>query len=460
MVLEVNMAQRSEKDRSYQELLRSVSEQADNSTEEKDPSVEVDIHGDPVEPEPVAPHTEDTPHRRRTPQNGGNAPQRSHAGGKKKKKRRKHRSARVFGVLIMLTLIFVISISLSVLIIDVGKDMLGLEGTETLVVFNIPEGATTAEIAESLGEMGIIKRPKAFMYFSRLSKADAGYIAGDHEVSSAMAYEEIINELSGNAITEDQVAVDVMFPEGCTLIDAAKKLEEANVCDAQRFLYYFNTGNLGYDFEKYLPQNTGLKFYRMEGYLFPDTYTFYEDMEPSAVCQKIYVNFDTKITDEMYDRMEELDVTLDEVITLASVVQCEAADAEEMPKIASVFWNRLEHPAEFGGKLQSNPTTNYVDNVIKKNDTLHNDQMYEAYDTYKCKGLPAGAICNPGLDAINAVLYPEETGYYYFYADIDTKRTYFARTLDEHNDNIARVNGEYVEEDDEDGEDNAEGDAE
>ena len=92
-------------------------------------------------------------------------------------------------------------------------------------MFNIPEGATTQDIADSLAEQGIIKIPKAFVYFSRLSNADANYIAGDHEVSSAMAYEEIVNELTGNAMQADVVTVDVMFPEGCTLVEAAAKLE-------------------------------------------------------------------------------------------------------------------------------------------------------------------------------------------------------------------------------------------
>ncbi|MBR1458784.1 MAG: endolytic transglycosylase MltG, partial [Oscillospiraceae bacterium] len=161
---------------------------------------------------------------------------------KKRKKKKKHGSGRIFGVLIMLTLIFVISITLAVGIIEVGKDMLGINGTETLVIFNIPEGANTAEIAEDLHEQGIIEIPKAFIYFSRLSKADANYIAGDHEVSSAMAYEAIINELTGNAITPEMTVVDVTFPEGCTLMQAARKLEENNVCDAQRCLYYFNAG--------------------------------------------------------------------------------------------------------------------------------------------------------------------------------------------------------------------------
>ena len=403
---------------------------------------EVEIRGDGA-PRRSVRHTGEPPRRRKS----GSSKRSSSKSAKNRKKRRNRQTLRIYGVIMMLVLIFVVSITLSVGIIEVGKDMLGLEGTETLTVFNIPEGATTTEIADALYDKGIIKIPKAFVYFSRLSKADAGYIAGDHEISSAMAYEEIINELSGNAIAEDQVAVNVMFPEGCTLVEAADKLQEAKVCEASKFLYYFNAGNLGYDFENYLPKNTGLKFYRMEGYLFPDTYTFYEDMEPDAVCQKIYVNFDSKITPEMYKRMKELDVTLDEVITLASIVQKEAADEDEMPKIASVFWNRLENPEEFAGKLQSDPTTNYVDDVIRRYETLQNDQMYEAYDTYKCQGLPAGAICNPGIAAINAVLYPEKTGFYYFYANVDTKTTYFARTLEEHNKNIARANGEYVEED-------------
>ncbi len=402
---------------------------------------EVEIRGDGA-PKRTVRRTGDQPRRRTQSSRSSSA-----AKAKQRKKRRNRQTLRIYGVIMMLVLIFVVSITLSVGIIQVGKDMLGLEGTETLMVFNIPEGATTSEIAEMLHEKGVIKIPKAFIYFSRLSRADASYIAGDHEVSSAMAYEEIINELSGNAIAEDQVAVNVMFPEGCTLVEAADKLQEAKVCEASKFLYYFNAGNLGYDFENYLPKNAGLKFYRMEGYLFPDTYTFYEEMEPDAVCQKIYVNFDSKITPEMYKRMKEINMSLDEVITLASIVQREAANEDEMPKIASVFLNRMKNPAEFAGKLQSDPTSKYVDDVIRRYETLQNDQMYEAYDTYKCAGLPAGAICNPGLAAINAVLYPEKTGFYYFYANVDTKTTYFARTLEEHNKNIARANGEYVEED-------------
>ncbi len=357
---------------------------------------------------------------------------------KKRRKRRKHKSARIYSVLIMLTLILVISITLAMGIIEVGKDMLGINGTQTLKVFEIPENATTSEIADSLHEQGIIRIPKAFVFFSRLSKADASYIAGKHEVSSAMAYEALIAELTGSAMEENEV-VDVMFPEGCTLYEAAQKLEENNVCDASKFLYYFNTGGMGYEFEKHLPTTTSkLKFYRMEGYLFPDTYTFYEEMEPADVCNKIYVNFNSKITEEDYARMDELHIGLDEMITFASMVQAEAANEEEMPKIASVFWNRLNAPDTYP-QLQSDPTKKYVERTIKPNIELGDQLIYDAYDTYTCTGLPAGAIGNPGRAAIDAVLHPAETDYYYFYANVDTGVTYFARTLEEHEQNIEKV---------------------
>ncbi|MBE6876878.1 MAG: endolytic transglycosylase MltG [Ruminococcus sp.] len=361
---------------------------------------------------------------------------------KKKKisqKERRQRSARVYGVLIMLTFVFVISISLAVGIIEVGKDMLGINGSQRLVLFNIPEGATTAEIAQDLYEDGIIRIPKAFIYFSKLSKDDVNFVAGNHEISASMAYETLIAELSKSMADDDsQAVVDVMFPEGITLYDAAMKLQENNVCEASKFLYYFNAGNLGYEFEDHLPAtNSTLKFYRMEGYCFPDTYTFYEESEPDDVCRKIYMNFNLKIKDEYYDRMEELGISLDEVITLASIIQKEAAHDGDMPMISSVFWNRLNSP-EYS-KLQSDVTTLYVENVIKPNIELDNQAIYDAYDTYICNGLPAGAVCNPGIAAIEAVLYPAESDYYYFYANVDTGETFFARTLEEHNANIEMV---------------------
>ena len=256
-----------------------------------------------------------------------------------------------------------------------------------------------------------------------MSGADTNFIPGEYELSPSDAYETILTKLTTD-MSEYKETVDITFVEGISIFEAAQKLEEERVCDAERFLYYFNAGGYGFNFESKLPSSSASKFYRMEGYLFPDTYKFYVDSDPESVCMKIYQNFENKITEEYYNQMDKLGMTLDEVITLASIVQAEAASKDSMKMVASVFENRLADPDNFP-KLESDPTTYYVDEIIKPNIEIPSEALFESYDTYQCNGLPSGAIGNPGLDAIEAVLYPADTNYYFFYANIDTKETYF-----------------------------------
>lgn len=362
---------------------------------------------------------------------------------KKKKKKRKKHHYRLPGVLILTTLIFAVAISLSLVIIAYGKDMLGIGKSEATQLIVIPEGATTEEISLMLEKDGIIKSPEFFQLFSRLSKSDDEYIAGEHFVRPNMAYETIIEELT-SIQSEEKVQVSVTFPEGITLVDAATKLEAANVCSASDFIFYFNSGGYGFDFESKLSSSTTLKFYRMEGYLFPDTYYFYENMSPEQVCQKIYLNFDQKMTAERYKKMEDLNITLDQLITLSSIVQAEAPTMESMTMVASVFWNRLNNPDVFP-LLQSDPTTYYARDVIKPNMEIEDQLILDAYDTYKSPGLPPGPICNPGIEAIDAVLENFPSNYYYFYANVNTAQTYFAETLEEHEANIEMVQQQIAE---------------
>ena len=182
----------------------------------------------------------------------------------------------------------------------------------------------------------------------------------------------------------------------------------------------------------------------MEGYLFPDTYYFYENMSPEQVCQKIYLNFDQKMTAERYKKMEDLNITLDQLITLSSIVQAEAPTMESMTMVASVFWNRLNNPDVFP-LLQSDPTTYYARDVIKPNMEIEDQLILDAYDTYKSPGLPPGPICNPGIEAIDAVLENFPSNYYYFYANVNTAQTYFAETLEEHEANIEMVQQQIAE---------------
>ncbi len=156
------------------------------------------------------------------------------------------------------------------------------------------------------------------------------------------------------------------------------------------------------------------------------------------VAKKIYRNFDARITPDLYGRMNDLDMELEEVLTLASVIQAEAANTKDMKMVASVFFNRLNNPDEYP-LLQSDPTTNYVEEIIMPNVEFKSEAMFKAYDTYQGAGLPPGPICNPGLDAINAVLYPAETDYYYFCSNLETGEFYYAETLDEHNQNLVEA---------------------
>lgn len=361
--------------------------------------------------------------------------------GKKRKKKRKRN--RLPGVLILTVFIFAVSICLSLVIIAFGKDMLGIGKGDTTHLIVVQEGETTDQIAQMLHEEGIIKSPECFKLFMKLRKSNDTYIAGEHFLSPNMAYETIISKLTDYE-EEEKETVEVTFPEGITIYDAANILEENGVCSAEDFIFYFNSGGYGFEFEQRLPVDTSLKFNRMEGYVFPDTYYFYSNMDPEQVCQKIYNNFNSKMTDERYAQMEKLGLSLDQLITFASIVQKEAASVDTMTLVASVFWNRYNNQDIFP-LLQSDPTSNYANDVIKPHMEVYDETIIDAYDTYKGAGLPPGAICNPGLEAIDAVLANFQSPYFYFIANINTGQTYFSETLEEHEANQAIVEEQYAE---------------
>ncbi len=357
---------------------------------------------------------------------------------KKRTKRKRRRRGRVVSALLITFVVIVVSILISVLVMTFGRDALGINNDTKTRIVNIPSGSNTSEIAEILKDEGIINHPKLFVFFAGRSDKDGQFTAGEHELRPDMAYETIFEELASPAMNEAGT-VKLAFPEGITLREAADMLESTGVCDADDFIDFFNqNARYGYAYEAYLPSFVNEKFYAMEGYLFPDTYIFYQDMDVDLVCQKILENFNSKITPEYYERMEELDITLDQMLTLASMIQAEAGTVEQMSKISSVFWNRLNHSTEYP-KLQSDPTGNYVEEVIKPNIKNADPKIFSTYDTYESDGLPPGAICNPGLDAIRAALYPADTDYYYFYSNLATRETYFSRTYEEHEAVIDRI---------------------
>lgn len=362
-----------------------------------------------------------------------------------KKKKKKRKRSRLPGVIILVTLIFGVSIVSSLVIIGYGKDMLGIDKSEETHLIVVPDGATTEDIALMLQNDGIIKSADAFVMFANLRDKGLGYISGEHFIRPNMPYETLINELTQLPTEELGESIEVTFPEGVTLLEASHILEDKGICSAEDFVFYFNSGGFGCSFEDLLPVDTSLKFQRMEGYLFPDTYFFYENSDIESVCQKIYYNFESKMNDERREKMRELNLNLDQLITFASIVQKEAAVTSDMDDVASVFWNRLNNSDAFP-LLQSDPTSNYSNNVVRPNMEYFNQIIIDSYDTYKSPGLPPGAICNPGIEAIDAVLKAKETPYFFFIANLNTKVTYFSETIEQHEEYQAMIEQQYAEE--------------
>ena len=219
----------------------------------------------------------------------------------------------------------------------------------------------------------------------------------------------------------DDLTVRVTFPEGWTIIEIAQRLEENGVCSAEEFIAlttdeeYLST--LDYKFLTGI--ETDKIAYYLEGFIFPDTYDFYKGESPEKALSRFLKNTDKRITEEHIKRAEELGYTMTEIIALASIIQEEASNPKEMPYVSSVLHNRLNNPSY--GKLQCDVTIHYVNDRITDSPYLEGDTSVYAplYNTYKCNGLPAGPICNPGLAAIEAALYPAETDYYFFFTDAD-----------------------------------------
>lgn len=348
------------------------------------------------------------------------------SGSKKKRKRKKKRNTgKIAFRLIIFCVIIIIACICAFFLINIGMEVTGLgRHDDTELIIEIPKGATSEDIANILVDNEIINNPIAFRVLSNKQNANS-YKAGKHKVTANMSYSDLIDVLQQDPIQE-KISVDVTFPEGYTLDQCAAELEKAGVCRADEFIEAFNNAEFGYNFEKKV-EDKATKYYKMEGYCFPDTYTFFKDSEPEVVCKKIYANFAEKVNANMLGRMEDLGLTLDETLALASIVQSEAPTSNQMKLVSSVFWNRLNDKETFP-KLESDPTKKYA--------ALSG---IELYDTYKSEGVPPGAICNPGADAINAVLYPEETEYYFFCSNLTTQEFYYAKTLKQHEKNLAEA---------------------
>lgn len=352
---------------------------------------------------------------------------------------KKHR--RVTGLTAVMTVLWVTavlvaSVYLSIFIITSINDLVGFEKQSKEIEIIVPEGATLSEIADLLAEKGVIDEPFAFEVYARVKNMQNRLYAGTYTLNSNLGYDQIFLALRASEYETQEVSVTIY--EGMTVREIAELLENKGVCDADEFMEVVDSGEYGYDFESQMGTDP-LIYHKWEGYLFPDTYNFYLDDKPTSVVMKMVSNFNNKVTSSYYDRMQELGLSLEDTITLASMIQSEAGVRTDMETISSVFHNRLADPTNFPN-LESDVTYFYYQNEIfgdeKITSSEQQDAYHEAYDTYYRLGLPVGPICNPGLDAIEAALYPADTDYYFFVTD-DLGNFYYAATLEEHEANVA-----------------------
>lgn len=339
---------------------------------------------------------------------------------------------RALATLLSVVVLLGISAVLAFYILASANDFLGFSQESKEVQIVVEESDTLSTVVHELKKTGVVTQGFNFEVYAKLKKLDEKLQPGTYTLDARMSYDELIYALRSGEERDD--IVKISFPEGMTVHEIADELQENEVCSAKAFLEAVQKDDLSsYDFIPQVEEGS-LRYLRLEGYVFPDTYYFFVGENPSAVLKKFLDAFDKRVTAEMRQQVEEMGLTLDEAVTMASIIQKEASDVQEMADVASVFYNRLKNSSKFP-KLQSDVTINYVESDIKPYLEISNQEMYDAYNTYECNGLPVGPVCNPGVDAINAVLYPSSTNYYFFISDKDGKY-YYATTLAEHNKNI------------------------
>lgn len=347
---------------------------------------------------------------------------------KNTRKRKKKGSRGVIRTIVWVLCILAVSVSLAVGVILCLIDYMGLGASKTVTI-TIDEGESLESIAQELHENEAVKIPWLFRLYCSTKDYDKEFKTGAHTIKTDMGYSQIVYEF---AYTEgyNTETVSITIPELATVDDIAELLAKNNVCTEEQFYDAEENSTFNYSFLKDIP--TKQVHYRLEGYLFPDTYEFYvwnSKEGAEFAIDRMLSNFNEKFSDELRVKADKLGYSLHEILSLASIIELECSGYyDEMPKVSAVFYNRLNNWGDHPKTLGSSPTADYP---------YGNGN----YDTNKIEGLPPGPLCSTGINAIEAALNPEkdfDNVYFYFVTDTNFK-FYYTRTLDEHNYTISSL---------------------
>ena len=272
------------------------------------------------------------------------------------------------------------------------------------VKFKVKEGMDAAEIARRLEKEGLIDSGFKFRMLAKWGGYEDKLKVGSYNLNTAMTYDEIFQKL----LAGEPEVIQFTIPEGFGVKDIAKRLEETGLVDREEFLKKA---------EKFVPYDYVEKrsnvFYYCEGFLFPDTYEVENDVEVDDILKLMAENFDYRLNKKMRERAKEEGLSIYDLITLASIVEKEVRYPEDRPIVAQVFFKRLK----LDMPLQTDASLQYLMDTPKEDVSIADTKIDSPYNTYQHKGLTPGPIANPGIESINAVLYPADTNYLYFVAD-------------------------------------------
>ena len=266
-------------------------------------------------------------------------------------------------------------------------------------------------VAKQLKDAGIIKYKGLVELYCSVSHAKTKIDPGTYELSTNYDYRALVKKMqvgSGAMVT-----TKVTIPEGYTMEQIFHKLEDENVCSYDDLMDA--AANYSYNYS-FIDQSMQGDAKRLEGFLFPDTYEFYQGMQASSAINKFLENFHDRLTAEMLEKADERGMTMQEVVTVASMIEKEAANDDERAMIAAVIYNRIEA----GMPLQIDSTIMYVLPEHKDVLTVEDTKIDSPYNTYQNKGLPPTPIANPGLASIKATLSPASTQALYYALDAES----------------------------------------
>lgn len=339
-----------------------------------------------------------------------------------------------------IVLVLVVAIFISIFVIRVGNDIFAFVKSEETVEITIPENATTQDIASILYDNGIISYPNIFKLYASVKKESGEYLAGDYTVSPSMSYDDLRNEFKPKAVEGTSW---ITIPEGYSTDEIIDLMLSYGIGEREAYVDVINNYDFDYWFineleEKGVPEG---RHYRLDGYLFPDTYQFYNSSSEVTVIDKLLSRFDQVFAEAYRSRAAELGYSVDDILSIASLIEKEAGTADDYRKVSSVFHNRLKRPSQFP-MLQSDATTAYALQILTgerpKTVTPEDNNTDSPYNTYLNAGLPPGPISNPSASAIRYALYPMDSNYFYFISANDGS-TFYANSLVEHNKNIQKV---------------------